>query len=87
MGALSGSVGYNGMNLKQDVMRVQRLLRTAGLDPGRDDGICGNETITAIRDFQRRCRTEADGLIETEGPTWRKLAEVQQEAVSEETKA
>ncbi|SNB45328.1 peptidoglycan-binding protein [Geobacter sp. DSM 9736] len=83
MGALTDSVGKNGANLKQDVMRVQRLLKTAGLDPGPDDGLCGNETIRAIKDFQSRFSANPNGLIEAEGPTWRKLAEVQQRSLGE----
>lgn len=83
MSALTDSVGYKGQNLKQDVIRVQTLLKTAGLDPGPVDGVCGNETVAAIRKFQEGIVTHADGLIEAEGPTWRKLAEVQQKAVSD----
>lgn len=86
MSALSDSVGKNGANLKQDVMRVQRLLRTAGYDPGPDDGYCGSQTVTAIKKFQKEFLPLQDGLIEKEGPTWRKLAELQRQAVSEEVK-
>jgi peptidoglycan hydrolase-like protein with peptidoglycan-binding domain len=78
MSALTDSVGRNGENLKQDVIRVQSLLKTAGVDPGPIDGVCGSETISAIRRFQERLVTHPDGLIEPEGPTWKKLAEVQQ---------
>jgi peptidoglycan hydrolase-like protein with peptidoglycan-binding domain len=83
MSALSGSVGQNGENLKQDVIRVQRLLKTAGLDPGPDDGVCGSQTIAAIRQFQEGLVAHPDGLIDREGPTWKKLAEVQQKEFSD----
>lgn len=83
MGALTDSVGKNGANLKQDVMRVQRLLRTAGVDPGPDDGFCGDETVAAIKKFQSGFMDKPDGLIEKEGPSWRRLAAIQQEAVAE----
>lgn len=83
MSALTDSVGQNGANLKQDVRRVQMLLKTAGFDPGPDDGFCGDKTVKAIKEFQRQFLPEADGLIETEGPTWRRLAQIQQEVVDE----
>lgn len=83
MSALTDSVGVDGANLKQDVRRVQMLLKTAGHDPGEVDGVCGGKTIAAIKEFQKEFLPEADGLIETEGPTWRKLAKIQQEAMDE----
>lgn len=83
MGALSESVGENGKNLKQDVIRVQRLLKTAGFDPGPDNGVCGDETVSAIRAFQAQFMDDPDGLIPTEGLTWRKLAEAQLRAIEE----
>ncbi len=84
MSALTDSVGKNGANLKQDVMRVQRLLRTAGFDPGQNDGFCDDQTIAAIRKFQKGFLDEPDGLVNIEGPTWQRLAEAQLQAVDEE---
>lgn len=83
MGALSDSVGKNGVNLKQDVMRVQKLLRTAGVDPGPDDGVCGDKTVAAIKKFQSGFMNAPDGLIEKEGPTWKKLAEILRQSTEE----
>lgn len=83
MGALSDTVGLNGTNLKQDVMRVQKLLRAAGFSPGSEDGFCGEETVTAIKEFQKQFMDAPDGLIPTEGLSWRKLAEAQQQIVGE----
>lgn len=83
MGALSGSVGNNGANLKQDVMRVQRLLKTAGCDPGPENGVCGDQTVAAIREFQSQFMDVPDGFVPTEGLTWRKLAEAQLQAIDE----
>jgi peptidoglycan hydrolase-like protein with peptidoglycan-binding domain len=83
MSALTDSVGKNGQNLKQDVIRVQGLLKTAGVDPGPIDGVCGSQTISAIRMFQEGLVAHPDGLIEPEGPTWRRLAEVQRREFSE----
>jgi peptidoglycan hydrolase-like protein with peptidoglycan-binding domain len=79
MSALTDSVGRNGANLKQDVLRVQMLLREAGQDPGPLDGVCGSQTISAIRKFQSQFFPGADGLVDPEGVTWRRLAEAQQE--------
>lgn len=84
MSALTDTVGKNGANLKQDVMRVQRLLRTAGFDPGPEDGFCDDRTITAIREFQERFLDQPDGLVDVEGPTWKRLAEAQLQAVDDE---
>jgi peptidoglycan hydrolase-like protein with peptidoglycan-binding domain len=84
MSALTASVGRKGENLKQDVVRVQILLKTAGIDPGPNDGVCGRLTIEAIKKFQETFLPFPDGLIMPEGPTWRKLAELQQKAVDEE---
>lgn len=86
MSALTDSVGHKGANLKQDVIRVQMVLKTAGYDPGPVDGVCGSQTVTAIRQFQGEFLPHQDGLIEPEGPTWRRLAEIQQRAVNEEPK-
>lgn len=83
MSALTDSVGMNGANLKQDVMRVQRLLRTAGFDPGPGDGVCGEQTIAAIRDFQQGFLDKPDGLVEINGETWQRLAEAQLRAIEE----
>lgn len=84
MGALTDSVGHKGTNLKQDVTRVQLFLKSAGFDPGPADGVCGSQTVAAIRNFQKSFFPAADGLIEPEGPTWRRLAELQQQEFTEE---
>lgn len=86
MGALSDSVGRKGANLKQDVAIVQRLLRTAGYEPGGEEGFCGDDTIAAIEEFQSSIGEHSTGLVETNSPTLRRLAEAQRRAVSEEVK-
>lgn len=83
MSALTDSVGQKGANLKQDVIRVQNLLKTAGVDPGPIDGVCGSQTISAIRRFQEGFLPHPNGLVEPEGSTWRKLAEIQQREVAD----
>ena len=84
MGALSDTVGRNGANLKQDVVRVQILLKTAGLDPGPENGFCGDRTVAAIEQFQSQFMSDPDGLVATEGLTWGKLAEAQQRLMERE---
>jgi len=74
MNVLLGSVGFLGLNLSEDVMTVQRLLREKGYDPGPVDGVCGAKTIAAIRKFQGGFLKAPDGLIEPAGKTWTKLS-------------
>lgn len=70
---ISASVGRNGVNRRQDVTVVQRLLKQRGFDPGFADGICGTRTIAAIIACQQRFLPRPDGLVEVNGATWRQL--------------
>jgi N-acetylmuramoyl-L-alanine amidase len=45
-----------------DVATLQRRLNALGFDAGREDGILGPETETALRQFQRNAGTTADGV-------------------------
>jgi N-acetylmuramoyl-L-alanine amidase len=45
-----------------DVAEVQRRLNLLGFDAGREDGILGPETETALRQFQLNSGTTADGV-------------------------
>ncbi|MCL5047710.1 MAG: peptidoglycan-binding protein [Firmicutes bacterium] len=45
-----------------DVAQLQRNLSAYGFDPGRIDGIFGNDTDFALRDFQRNCGLLVDGI-------------------------
>ncbi len=74
MSVLQASVGENGKNLKGDVETVQSLLKSKGFDPKGVDGICGKDTIAAIRRFQATFLSNPDGLIEPGRKTWQKLA-------------
>ena len=76
MTALQASVGTNGRNLREDVMTVQRLLKSKGMDPGPIDGIIGAKTIAAIRKFQATFLSKPDGLIQPHMTTWMKLTTV-----------
>lgn len=55
-------VGEKGQNLQQDVLLVQTLLKTKGYNTGPVDGICGQKTIKAIRDFQLTFLKNPDGV-------------------------
>ena len=70
---LHASVGTGGDNQRDDVVRVQARLKQNGFNPGVTDGLCGPQTIAAIRAFQVRFRIHLDGLISPSGPTWPKL--------------
>lgn len=46
-----------------DVQLLQRKLNALGFDTGREDGVYGHATDTAVRDFQRNVGDEADGVV------------------------
>jgi N-acetylmuramoyl-L-alanine amidase len=48
-----------------DVRALQRRLNLLGFDPGREDGILGEQTGTAIIEFQRNVGLRADGIVGT----------------------
>jgi N-acetylmuramoyl-L-alanine amidase len=49
-----------------DVRALQRRLNLLGFDPGREDGIFGDQTARAVREFQRNLGLHSDGIV---GPT------------------
>jgi N-acetylmuramoyl-L-alanine amidase len=49
-----------------DVRALQRRLNLLGFDPGREDGIFGDQTAQAVRDFQLNVGLRPDGIV---GPT------------------
>jgi peptidoglycan hydrolase-like protein with peptidoglycan-binding domain len=56
----------------ESVRLLQRALRGAGYEPGREDGVYGPETAAAVRRFQQAEGLPADGIV---GPqTWQALA-------------
>ena len=69
-GVIGKSVGVGGLNLRNDVLLVQRLLNAVpvaqgGPFPALDvDGSCGMKTCGAIRTFQSRQGGYADGRID-----------------------
>ncbi len=44
------------------VEELQRRLADAGFDPGKIDGVCGANTVTAIKAFQKANNLKADGI-------------------------
>ncbi|MCA1726436.1 MAG: N-acetylmuramoyl-L-alanine amidase [Actinobacteria bacterium] len=46
-----------------DVLVLQRRLDVLGFDPGRHDGIFGDRTDRALRDFQRNVGLPVDGIV------------------------
>jgi N-acetylmuramoyl-L-alanine amidase len=45
-----------------DVRTLQRRLNLLGFDPGREDGILGEQTAQAVHDFQRNVGLRPDGI-------------------------
>jgi len=70
---LKGSVGLGGVNLRDDVMTVQALLKSVGVDPGRIEGHCGPRTVASIQAFQKRFLPHGDGRVDPNVFTWKKL--------------
>jgi uncharacterized protein (TIGR02594 family) len=77
---IKASVGRNGKNRKRDVATVQNLLNAnlnviTPLAPLEADGKCGEQTILAIEEFQRRALNmkPPDGVISPDGATMRLL--------------
>jgi N-acetylmuramoyl-L-alanine amidase len=46
-----------------DVRALQRRLNLLGFDPGREDGILGEQTARAVRDFQTNVGLPEDGIV------------------------
>lgn len=62
--------GVSGKNVKA----AQILLNSAGFDCGKADGIFGDKTEKALRDFQKERGLSADGILGAQ--TWAALHEV-----------
>jgi hypothetical protein len=73
--SISGSVGRGGVNDRNDVLTVQRLINAklpTPLQPLGEDGVCGPLTILAIEEIQRRNlrMPRPDGRIDPNGATF-----------------
>ncbi len=81
---ISASVGRSGVNRADDVRAIQRLLNDVSVANGGPtpslvvDGICGPRTTDAIQKFQLKHFgwKGADGRVDPDGPTLRKLNEL-----------
>jgi peptidoglycan L-alanyl-D-glutamate endopeptidase CwlK len=73
MATLRDSVGAGAANRPEDVSAVQRLLQSAGFALDAIDGVCGAQTISAIKQFQSRFLAQPDGRVDPSGSTWLKL--------------
>lgn len=73
--AISGSVGQGGKNNITDVKTVQKMLQRNGFPLLKDDGRIGPKTIKAIKDYQSRFMSQADGVIDVNGRSYNNLAQ------------
>ena len=86
--SITRSVGQFGVNLKDDVLKIQKLLNMIAPQDGgpipatpeglglKEDGLCGPKTIGAIRNFQLRQGTGSDGRVDPNGGTLKRMNEV-----------
>lgn len=77
------SVGLHGINHTADIKVVQELLVRKGYKL-RIDGICGYNTIKAIRSFQRHFLSYPDAKVDTDGKTTRYLQETMSSRISQD---
>ncbi len=66
------SVGLGGINKHNDVRTVQELLVKKGYKL-RVDGLCGQNTIKAIRKYQSHFMSVPDALVDVNGKTFKQL--------------
>jgi len=71
---ITASVGEKGANRADDVRLIQTMLNQAGGAGLKVDGVCGPNTIAAIRKFQSKFIPHPDGRIDPGGTTFHKLA-------------
>jgi hypothetical protein len=80
MANITGSVGQGGDNKPEDVLTIQQLLNahvvSLGLPSLAEDSTIGDNTITAIRTYQKMALGLAapDGRIDVGGRTWQALS-------------
>lgn len=71
--AISGSVGQGAKNNPADVKIIQKLLQKNGYPNLRDDGAFGPKTLDAIKSYQAKFLRQPDGVVDSNGRTFRKL--------------
>lgn len=72
---LVDSVGERGRNYTIDVLRIQTVLKSKGYTIAPGCGICGEDTIAAIKRFQASFMAQPTGLIEPYSESLRKLSD------------
>lgn len=70
------SVGEQGKNNLEDVIIIQTLLNKLGDFPVVANGVCGSDTIAAIRAFQSEFLAQPDGRIDPGGRTFKRLVQI-----------
>lgn len=77
---ITASVGKNGVNNREDVENIKKLINNcinslAPLEPLVVNGHIDQKTIEAIEEFQRRIVrfSQPDGRVDPNGKTWRAL--------------
>jgi hypothetical protein len=74
---INKSVGDGGVNNAADVKVIQKLLNQLGDSaPIEENGVCGEDTIAAIRKFQGGFLSKPDGRIDPGGNTFNHLLKV-----------
>jgi peptidoglycan hydrolase-like protein with peptidoglycan-binding domain len=68
------SVGTFGVNHREDVRLIQRLLNLHGVNAGPVDGLCGPLTVHAILRYQSHFLQKPDGRVDPQGLTFRRLS-------------
>lgn len=48
------------------IAEIQLALRKAGYDPGRSDGVIGDDTVKAVNEFQRAKKLPVDKYLNIE---------------------
>lgn len=83
MSKISDSVGLKGKNRHADVKLIQQLFnrntrRDSKISALKTDGICGQKTIAAIKNFQLKelRMTQPDGRVDPNGRTFLKLTSI-----------
>lgn len=77
MPEITASVGLDGVNDSADVKLIQTLLNQVGDHaPLIVNGVCGDETIAIIKDFQSGFFSVPDGRIDPGGKTFKRLLQV-----------
>jgi peptidoglycan hydrolase-like protein with peptidoglycan-binding domain len=65
-GEAKGGMAGGGMESKGNVKQIQEALKKEGFDPGPADGVMGQKTSDALKQFQQKKNLKATGRIDAE---------------------